>query len=230
MSAGQITRSSSSVWPIFAPHDEAKFSVLSITVSREPGDDGNRGAQFHCSEWLMEALRGLACRRPVEIITVVVTERLAELSSAKVRIRRAPPWDHIRSPLPLPVGERHESLDGNGDSFQFVGTVRSDLSQLEEGLELTRILDAAVFVDFSKTLAASTAANLVLGAREAVKTRYSSAVPNRWWGELAPNTIQAGLCALRATGWFDDRESGIDLFAPSEVLDRVEYQLTATQP
>jgi hypothetical protein len=62
----------------------------------------------------------------------------------------------------------------------------------------------------------------------AVHAMTSTSSPNRAWSVLAPRAVEAGFCALRATGWFDDRESGIDVFAPNAFLDNLEIRVRET--
>lgn len=223
---GTISRSTSKNWPLFRSGQlDREFQILSLSVERTGSEFRNQAAQRRCAEWLSRALHALRVEWSIRVLTVVVTERLTETRSSKLLASRAAPWDRVNSDLPIPAGDRTEHVEEQSDRFRFVGTIRTDLSQLDESLELTRDLDAAVFIDLKANLDSSVATELVLSALAEHREDGAFAGQNRSWGQLAPAVVEAGLCALRVTGRFDDRESGIDIFAPPEVLELIEQEL-----
>ncbi|RFA12251.1 hypothetical protein B7R22_16620 [Subtercola boreus] len=129
----------------------------------------------------------------------------------------------LKSPIGLPAGERTETAIDVSEGVEFLGRIQTTIDQLDECLELSRELNSGTFIPSSYQTDSS-----------ALETSFSTSTdgtdaghPNRSWAVLAPAAIQAGYCALRATGWFDDRASGIDIFGEDAFLDRLEPLLRA---
>ena len=202
-----VARFRSDQWPLFSGAPTV-FDILTIESSLEAGETLPKGGD-RCARRLAPALAAVS-KRPAAALHLLVALTLVNppTSSRTLSARKKGFWRTWNPPSEVPTGTRIETeVTVESHSVRLLGAVNAGTSELPRCIELTRNCMAACVVDLVGDFSIEEWI-AVFATLRAPKGHNRAEL----WSDLVPRVIERGGLVARATGWFDDRVAGVDVF------------------